>query len=112
MTRTLNELLEAHFGLKTSYRINPEVTQVETTVTKVLSYNPNRLGLVIVNNGTANIFLSPLNTVTLGNGIRLVPAGGSITLKWDVDFELVSSEFFGIADGAASAIYLIEIYTL
>ncbi|GAJ12542.1 unnamed protein product, partial [marine sediment metagenome] len=29
-----------------------------------------------------------------------------------VDFELVSSEFFGIADGAVSAIYVIEVYTL
>lgn len=112
MSKTLYDLLQAHFGIKTSYHVNPEVTQVKVTVTKIVSHNPNRLGLVIVNNGTANIFVSPLNTVTVGNGIRLVPAGGSVIFKWDVDFELVSSEFFGIADGAASAIFVIEVYAL
>ena len=112
MSKTLSELLQAHYGINSSYRVNPEVSQVEITVTKVLSYNPNRLGVVIMNTGGANIYISPEKTVTLGNGILLVPSGGAITLKWDTDFELVSSEFFGIAEGAASNIYILEVYSI
>lgn len=111
MTKTLHELLQAHFGIKTSYRLNPEVAQVEITVTKIVSYNPNRLNLLIVNTGTANIHLSPVNTVTVGTGTILVPAGGTAVFVWDEDFELVGNEFFGIADGAASTIYVLEVYT-
>ena len=113
MTRTLSELLQTHYGIKTSYRINPETTQVEDTATKVFSYNPNRVGLVLLNTGDANIFLSPQKTVSPGSGILLVPGGGSITLTWDRDFELVSSEFFAIASATeSSTVYAIEIYTL
>lgn len=112
MSKTLYELLQAHFGIETNYRINPEVSQVEITVTKIFSYNPNRVGLLIVNTGTANIFLSPVNTVSLGNGIILVPNGGSTTFTWDEDFELVNSEFFGIAEADVSTIYAIEVFTL
>jgi len=112
MTQTLYELIQAHFGVKTSYRVNPEVSQVLTVVTKIVSTNPNRLGLVIVNSGANRIYLSPLNTVALGAGIILVPNGGAASFKWDVDFELVTSEFYGIADGVASNITAIEVHTV
>jgi len=115
MTKTLYELLQTHYGIKTSYRINPEVIRVETTSTKVLSFNPNRLGFVIVNNGGSNIFISPERVTLVGGlytGILLVPNGGTLTMKWDVDFELVSNEYFGLAEGVASNIYALEVYTL
>lgn len=111
MGTTLYDILQAHFGVKTGYRIST-VTQVELTVTKVFSGNPNRVGFVIINTGTANIYISPVNTVAKGSGILLLPTGGSLAMVWDEDFELVSSEFYGIADGAASKIYALEVYTL
>jgi len=112
MAITLYELIQAHFGVKTTYRVNPEVSQVALTVTKIVSTNPNRLGLVIVNSGANRIYLSPLNTVAVGAGIVLVPTGGAISFKWDHDFELVTSEFYGIADGAVSNIQCIEVVTV
>jgi len=115
MTKTLHELLQTHYGLRTSYRINPEVTRVETETTRVLSFNPNRLGFVIVNNGGSNIYISPEIVTLVGglySGIMLVPNGGTLVMKWDVDFELVSNEYFGLAEGAASNIYALEVYTL
>lgn len=112
MSKTLYDLIQAHFGVKTSYRVNPEVSQVAVTLTKVVSTNPNRLGLVIVNSGANRIYLSPLNDVVVGAGIVLVPTGGAISFRWDIDFELVTSEFYGIADGGVSNIHCIEIVTV
>lgn len=112
MAIILYDMLKANFGVSTTYNINPIVGQVLTSVTKILSYNPNRLGLVIVNNGAVSIYISPVNIVTVGSGLILVPGGGSITFKWDVDFELVSLEYFGIADGAASNIFIMEVVSI
>ena len=112
MISTLYDLIQANFGVKTSYRVNPEVAQVAITVTKIVSTNPNRLGLLIVNSGANRIYLSPLNSVAVGAGIVLVPTGGAASFKWDIDFELVASEFYGIADGVASNIHCIEIISI
>ncbi len=108
MGKTLAELLEEHFGVKTSYNDNPEVTQVEVAVTKVFAYNPNRLGLVLINTSAFPILVGYRNDVSVGNGILLVAGGGSLSLIWNEDFELVASEMFAIADGGAATIYTNE----
>jgi len=113
MSKTLYDLLQAHFGIKTSFRVNPITALVGDTATKIFSHNPNRVGLVIVNTGTANFYLSPLNTVTAGVGILVSAGGGGVTFTWDEDFELVSSEIFGICEATeSSAIYALEVFTL
>lgn len=112
MTETLHQLLQAHFGLKTTFHENPLVSQVQTTATKVIAANPNRLGLVITNAGGNTVYLSTKNTVAVGAGMVLVPNGGAVSFKWDIDFGLVTSEFWGIASGAASNVNVIEITTV
>ena len=69
MSRALYDILQANFGVKTTFNINPVVAQVETTVTKILSGNPNRLGYLIINTGTATIFISPNNPACQSNFI-------------------------------------------
>ncbi|KKK72692.1 hypothetical protein LCGC14_2901320 [marine sediment metagenome] len=108
MGKTLAELLHEHFGVKTSFNENPEVIQVEVAVTKVFNYNPNRLGLVLINTSGFPILVGYKNDVTVGNGILLVANGGSLSLIWNEDFELVASEMFAIADGGAATIYTNE----
>lgn len=112
MPVTLHALLQAHFGIKSSYNENPEVSQCAITVTKLISHNPNRLGLLIVNAGANNIYVSPHNTVAVGAGIVLVANGGSISFTWDRDFEFVTNEFYGIANGGVSNVEVIEIVSL
>lgn len=113
MSKTLYDLLQAHFGIKTGYRVNPETALVDDEATKIFAYNPNRVGLVIVNTGTANFYLSPLNTVIAGVGILLTAGGGSVAFTWDEDFELVSSELFGICEALEDTdIYALEVFTL
>jgi len=113
MSKTLYDLLQAHFGVKTSFRVNPLTAAVTDEVTKIFSHNPNRVGLVIINTGTANFYLSPLNTVAAAVGILVSGSGGGAGFVWDEDFELVSSEFFGICEATENTtIYALEVFTL
>lgn len=112
MTTTLYDLLEANFGIKTSYNLNPIVNQVAVTVTKILNVNPNRVGLLIVNAGAVSIDVAPVNTVAVGTGITLTPNGGGISFIWDEDFEFLAGEFFAIANGAVSNISVTEIVSV
>lgn len=110
--KTGHDIVQERFGVKTSYNEQPKVTQVETVKTKVLSYNPNRLGLVFVNTGGNNVYLAPSNNVAVGEGILISANGGSISLNILEDFEFASMEFYGISDGAASTCYLVEIVSV
>lgn len=112
MSVTLHQLLTSQYGLKTSENINPLVDSVAVAVTKICSFNPNRMGLVIVNTGSANIYVSPSGTVAVGKGTLLTSGGGSMSFVWDEDFELVAHDFYSIADGAPSTIYLMEIVSI
>ncbi len=109
MAKTLHELLQAAYGIKTQLQESDPTFQVGVAETKILPYNPNRVGLVMVNNGGANVTIKPSRPCALGKSILLLANGGTATFKWDVDFELVASEWFGIANGAASDFYTLEI---
>ena len=105
----LQGLIESQFGVKTSYEINPITGTALTTVTKVLNINPNRLAFIVMNMGASAVYLSPSNTVAVGNGIIILPGGGGVTLVWNEDFNMVGLDWYAIADGANSDIYVMEI---
>jgi len=107
--KTLKELLQNRFGVKTTNNEQPEVAQVAATVTKVLSYNPNRYAFVFVNTGLNNVYLAPSRDVAVGVGILLTANGGSVSMSYDVDFELVGMEWFAIGDGGVSNCYTNEV---
>lgn len=107
--RSLRELLEQYFGVPYSPVTGRGASSVGTTVMQVLRQVPVRLGATIVNLSLNNVYLSPKGDVSSSNGIKLQPNGGSLTLDWHNDGELVAWEWFGIADGAASALYVVEI---
>lgn len=112
MPATLHELLQAYFGLNTTYHRNPLVAQCAATLTRLISTNPNRLSLLLVNAGANRIYVSPSNQVAVGAGIILVPNGGTLSLTWDRDFEFVTSEFYGIGDGGVSNVEIIEVVAI
>ena len=112
MANTLSQMLATMFGIKTTNNESPAGFQVLAVVKQILSFNPNRLGLILINNSGSNLYVSFRNTVAVGAGIRLSANGGSLALKWDVDFELCGSEIYGIADGAGGNVYFNEIVAL
>lgn len=105
----LQGLIESQFGVKTSYDINPITGSVLVTVTKVLNIDPNRLAFIVMNMGANDVYLSPSNTVAVGNGILLQPGGGGVALVWDEDFNMVGLDWYAIADGGTSNVYVMPI---
>jgi hypothetical protein len=108
MSGTLQELLERIYGIKTYYRINERADSVGTSVSQILSANPNRVSFLVVNLSTTNLFISPKNDVTCYKGLFVAPNGGSVILQWDVDFELVSQAWYAIASASSTNVYILE----
>lgn len=106
------ELLEQQFGVKTTHNVNPEVDQVATTVTKILSYNPRRLAFIMVNLGANEVCIAPDAGVLLTRGIYLAKTGGTLTIVWTEDFEMPTFEWYGIANTAAANFYVLEVLTM
>jgi len=105
----LSELLEKRFGIRTRSVPNPLVAAVGVAAIQVLRNNPDRVGFIFLNLSVNIIYLSPLPTVAVNAGIQLAAGGGGVAMVWDTDFELISQQWFAIATGAASAIYVLEI---
>lgn len=108
MSLTLSEMIFQLYGIKSHYKKSDAGSTIGVTVDKILANNPNRLSFIIVNLSGNAMYISPNNDVSSTNGIFLAPNGGRAILQWDVDFELVSQEWFAIAAGAGSSYYLLE----
>lgn len=104
---SLSKFIEEKFGQKTRSYQNPEITEVETTVTRVLKNNPDRLAYTFINLGANSVYLAWDRQVADDRGILIASGGGSITLSADEDGELVGYELFGIADTANAACFVV-----
>lgn len=82
---------------------------VLTTVSIVIQANPDRVGLVVINNSTNQVFFGLNSAVSATNGISLPASGGSMTLNVNDDFTLAARTWYGIAVGGTAAIYVLEI---
>jgi hypothetical protein len=108
MSIQLSDLLQNLYGVTSFPQINKKVNQVGVSVVEIMSSNPNRVSFLVVNLSANNLFISPENDVSSTKGIYIAPNGGSITVQWDRDFELVSQPFYAIAGGAASDVFILE----
>lgn len=106
---SLSELLAREWAVKTSYRINPITDEVNSTVTQVLNANPRRLSLVILNLSADEVYLAPDQRVADNRGIELAANGGSVTMVWREDFNLVAMPWYGIAANDNDDIVVIEV---
>lgn len=82
---------------------------IATSVTTVIEGNGDRVGLVMINLGTNNVFVSLASDVGSSKGVFLAPSGGAVTLDVRDDFTLVSRKWFGIAITGSSVVYVLEI---
>lgn len=105
----LSDLLLDRFKVKTETLVNHLVAAVGVAAIPVLLNHPDRLGFVMINLSANIVYISPLPTVLATAGIMLAANGGAVSMVWDEDFELVSHEWYGIATGAASAVFITEI---
>jgi len=106
----LANLLTERFKVRTRAVENPlAVTSLGATAQKLLENNPNRLGFIVFNLSANVVYLSLTNEVSSTRGVRLNANGGSIGMVWDEDFQMTAWAWWGVASGAASAIYILEV---
>ena len=110
--RTLLDLVEETFGIRTSFHENPLAEKVGATAVRFLNSNPNRLEFVFVNNSVQPIWIRPASSVCIDGGIYVGASGGKAVFKWDDDFSLTTSEWWAIGSQADQPIYTLEVYII
>jgi hypothetical protein len=85
---------------------------VGTTQTSLANQNPDRVGLVLVNNGAADVLIGLTSAISSTIGIRLTANGGSATLTIRDDFTLCARQWFGISGSPGNSVYVLEIIRL
>lgn len=112
MSITLSELLEGLYGVKTTSRVNPYISTVSTTPTRLLANNPNRVSFIVVNMSANSLYISPTADVAATKGIFIASNGGYAIFTWDRDFELVSQEWWCVGSDVGTTLYTLENITL
>ena len=108
---SLAELLEKHFGVRTTHRTNPaHANPIVDAVQPVLGANPKRLGFVIVNMGANAVWIAERDSVAADYGFELVPNGGTLNMVWDEDFEMVALPYYALSVAAPGTdIFVMEV---
>jgi len=86
-------------------------SQVTATNTAAifLQGNADRVGLLMINLGANDVYLSLTSSVSTTQGIKLPQSGGNVSMNVRDDFTLPSRTFYGITNAATSAVYVLEI---
>ena len=109
MTTPLQRLIDKEIGVSTDPVFNPLVTQIETTTTRFLSNDQNRVAFLYVNLGANQTFIYPSPAVSSSLGIRISPNGGSVFMDYKEDLHLVGMDWHGAADSAAAVCLVIAL---
>ena len=109
MGKSIHELVDERFGVRTRVNENPETLTVGTAETLLLRADPNRLALVILNLSGNTLFVKPRGGVTTARGIALSALVGSLSVSMEDDFTLPSLDWFGISTVAGQAVFVLEI---
>ena len=81
---------------------------ITTAAVAVGSAHPGiRVQLLLSNTGTTNFAISFLAGVTITTGILLLP-GGTYSLDWYYDGDLVSRPLYAISDAAGGTLHMLE----
>lgn len=85
---------------------NPSIS---TTPVVVVSNNPDRVALAVVNLGAGNVFMALNNTPSASVGLLLGASGGSVTLNLRDDLTLPSRQWSAVCpSGGPSILEVIE----
>jgi hypothetical protein len=106
--RTLATLIKQLYGVATSPLLNSFGGSVGATAIVIAGLNPRRVGLTITNNSLNTLWILPSPLVSATVGIYVAPGGGQVTFRWDIDFELISNEWYGVCPAGASSVTVLE----
>lgn len=109
--KTLRDFMRERMGVSTTPVINPLISSVGTTATRLFRQNPNAVALLIVNLSTVAMYAGPFINPSSSRGITIGAGGGNLSLIWFEDFELVGMEWYIVADAAASNLFSVQYLT-
>lgn len=105
---SVHTLIEEKYGVSSRPVVNPITSNVAIVATRILTDNPRRLSVLIMNTGANPVYIGLDNSVSSTRGIYLAAGGGAISLMWRDDFENQCHERWAIAVGGVSTIYVEE----
>jgi hypothetical protein len=73
-----------------------------------VDYNPNRISLLVTNNGATNITLTNDPGIVTGEGVLLLGNGATMGLKLIDDGDSVASQWYAIGDAAGGLLSVWE----
>lgn len=89
-------------------RVNTGALNVQNSATQIVNQSPDRVNLVITNNGGFNIAVTPFPNGSPSTGIILGAGGGNVTMNVRDDFEFTAQAWWGISVGGASTTTFFE----
>lgn len=106
---SLHELINERFGVRTRSRDNPEVTGITTVSQLVARNDSSRLALSFVNLGQQVVNIRNIVAPSAALGFAIGPNGGSLTLIWDEDFNMVGHDWFALTPSGTSTLFVQEV---
>lgn len=88
---------------------NESFVTIGTSLAVLIDGNGDRVGLVFVNQGAADVLISTRPDVSTTQGTRLSANGGSASLKVRDDFTLTGRRWYAISGGAGNVVQVIEL---
>ena len=90
----------------------PKLTSVTvgTSASRIVTNNPRRVKLVLLNLGASDVYVSFDSSVTTSAGIKLVASTGFLESNASDDGEEVLSEFWAISASAGNTVMVSEVY--
>lgn len=107
--RTVYDLIRSQLGADNLDFQEGEIVDVDIADKVILKGSPGRGAFVVINLGSAAIFLRPGAPAVTTFGIRLGPSGGSLSVNWLDDLILPSLEWHGVSGSNNQAIYVLEV---
>ncbi len=106
---SLHELINERFGVRTRSNDNPVTTAMTTTSQLIARNDSSRLALSIVNLGQQVVNVRNKDAPSATLGFAVGPNGGSLTLVWDEDFNMVGHDWFGLTPSGTSTLFVQEV---
>ena len=85
------------------------VVTVGVAAVRIVQANSERVGLVLCNNGAADIRIANTPEVTVTTGLRIPAGGGAVSMWVDEDGPRSAMEWWGIGAGAGNVVYVNEV---
>lgn len=109
MSTMLGRYVEKEYDVAVT-TMNPGlIGSIGTSAGQLFKRNSNRIMALVINLSGNTVYINFNGDVSSTNGILLDPAGGQFSAWIKEDASLAQEEIWVIANGAASALYAIEL---